>query len=59
MPPNNIICITLEGDQKGRLGLRGRIILKWDLDKKDGINLSQDRDQWRILVNTAVNLRVS
>jgi hypothetical protein len=28
------------------------------LDGKDWIDLAQDRDQWRALVNTAMNLRV-
>jgi hypothetical protein len=36
-------------------------ILKWILERWDGmdwIDLAQDRDQWRALVNTAMNLRV-
>jgi hypothetical protein len=41
-----------------------QIILKWIFDKEDmggmdWINLAQDRDQWRVLVNTVVNLRDS
>jgi hypothetical protein len=28
-------------------------------DDMDRIDLSQDRDQWRVLVNTVMNLRVS
>jgi hypothetical protein len=27
-------------------------------DGMDGINLAQDRDQWRALVNTVMNLRI-
>jgi hypothetical protein len=40
----------------------GWTILKWILDKMgwyglDWIDLAQDRDQWRIIVNTVMNLR--
>jgi hypothetical protein len=37
------------------------IILKWILERWDGmdwINLAQDREQWRALVSTVMNLRV-
>jgi hypothetical protein len=37
-------------------------ILKWILDRgwngMDWIDLAEDRDQWRALANTAMNLRV-
>jgi hypothetical protein len=41
----------------------GWTILKWILreikwDGMDWIELAQDRDQWRALVNTVMNLRV-
>jgi hypothetical protein len=41
----------------------GRIILEWILKKiwwegVDWMNLAQERDQWRALVNTVMNLRV-
>ena len=43
-------------------GADGRIILKWILEKCDGdmdwIDLGQDRDRWRTLVNAVMNLRV-
>jgi hypothetical protein len=41
--------------------LGGWIILKWILDRKGGVNwieLAQDRDQWRALLNTVMNLRL-
>jgi hypothetical protein len=39
----------------------GWTILKWILEKYNGIDLidiAQDRDQWRTLVNMVLNLRV-
>ena len=44
-------------------GVDGRIILRWIFRKwyvggMDWIELSQDRDSWRALVNAVMNLRV-
>jgi hypothetical protein len=40
----------------------GRIILKWTCERLGGgldwIDLAQDRDRWRALVYTVINLRV-
>jgi hypothetical protein len=45
----------------GDPGLDGRIILKWIFKKWDEgmlwIELAQDRDRWRALVNAVMNLR--
>ena len=45
-------------------GVDGRIILrwilmKWDVRGMDWIELVQDRDRWRALVNAVMNLRVT
>ena len=47
----------------GDLGVDGRIILRWIFRKlvvgsMDWIELVQDRDRWRALVNAVMNLRV-
>jgi hypothetical protein len=51
-----------EGGHLGHPGVDGRIILKWIFKKWDGcmdwIELTQDRDRWRALVNAAMNFRV-
>jgi hypothetical protein len=51
-----------EGDHLEETGVDGRIILKRIFKKWDGgmdwIELAQDRDRWRALVNAVMNLRV-
>jgi hypothetical protein len=51
-----------EGDHLGDPGVDGRIILKWTFKKWHGgmewIELAQDRDRWRALVNGVINFRV-
>jgi hypothetical protein len=51
-----------EGDHLGDRGIDGKIILKrifrtWDGDMY-WIELAEDRDRWRALVNAVMNLRV-
>jgi hypothetical protein len=51
-----------KGDHLGDPGVDGRIILKWIFKTWDGdmgwIELAQDRDRWRAVVNAVMNLRV-
>jgi hypothetical protein len=43
-------------------GVDGRIIIKWIFERLGGgidwIDLAQDRDRWRDLVNAVMNLRI-
>jgi hypothetical protein len=49
-------------DNLDDLGVDGRVILKWILITWDGnmnwIELAQDRERWRALVNTVMSLGV-
>ena len=51
-----------EGGHLEGPGVDGRIILKWILEKwnrsMDWIDMAKDRDRWRALVNSVMNLRV-
>jgi hypothetical protein len=51
-----------EGDHLGDQGVDGRIILRRIFGKWDGgmdwIELTQDRDRWRAVVNAVTNLRI-
>ena len=50
-----------KGDNLEDLGVDGRIILKWIFETLiEGVNwidLAQDRDRWRTVMNTVMNLR--
>ena len=59
---------VLVGKPEGRRpledrGVDGRIILEWILEKwdggTDGIDLAQDGDKWRAVVNAVMNLQVT
>ena len=51
-----------EGDRLEDAYVGGRIILKWILEKWNGdmdrIDVAQDRNRWRAVVNAVMNLRV-
>ena len=52
-----------ERDHWGDAGINGMIILrwifrKWNVGVVDWIEVAQDRDRWRALVNTVMNFRV-
>jgi hypothetical protein len=51
-----------EGDHLGDPSVDGKIILKWIFKTwdwgMDWIELAQDRDRWRAVVNGVMNLRV-
>jgi len=52
-----------ERDHWGDPGVDGRIILRWIFRKRDVVGvdwmeLAQDRDRWRALVNAVMNRRV-
>jgi len=53
----------IERDHFEDPGLYGRIILRWNFRKWEGvgmdwIDLAQDEDKWRALINAVMNLRV-
>jgi hypothetical protein len=60
--PKTILRSSQQCQPLGDPGVDGRIILKWMLRKwyggMDWIELAQDRDKWRALVNAVMKLRV-
>jgi hypothetical protein len=58
-----VFCYTeVKGGHLGDPRVDGKIILKWIFKKWDGgmdwIELAQDKNRWRALVNAVTNLRV-
>jgi hypothetical protein len=57
-------CANLrDRDHLGDPGIDGRILLRWifrkcDVGGMDWIDLAQDSDRWRAVVNVVLNLRV-
>jgi hypothetical protein len=51
-----------ERDHVEEVGIDRRIILRWIFERwyggKDWLDLAQDRDRWRALVNAVMNLRL-
>ena len=45
-------------DVDGKIILRW-IFRKWDVGDMEWVELAQDRDKWRALVNAVMNLRVT
>jgi hypothetical protein len=58
-----ILYFGREGDHLGGPGADGRKILKWIFKKWDGgiywIELAQNRNRWRVVLNAVMNFRVS
>jgi hypothetical protein len=47
-----------EGDHWGDPDVNGRIILRWNFKKWEGVVGIQDRNSWRALVSTVMNFLV-